>query len=180
MYYVDNTINKLILLYVMDKMDIPLTEQSILDICTIKNQWLTYFDCKELLPELVDSGLVFINNKNSEDKPENIFFGITVDGRECLSNFYLRVPLSVRDDITNFAKENLMTFKKSQEYLADYQKNPDGSFKVILKIKEPLTNLSLIEVCIKVPNKAIAINACNKWTEKAPNVFEFLYDNLAE
>ena len=180
MYYVDSTINKLILLFVMDKMDIPLTENSIIDICTSRNKWLTYFDCKQMLLDLIDAGLIFVNDKNSEDKPENIFYAITIDGRDCLSNFYLRIPLSVRDDITNFAKENLMLFKRSQEYVTDYQKNPDGSYKVILKIKEPIVNLSLIEVCVKTPNKATAISTCNKWAEKAPRVFEFLYETLVE
>ena len=180
MYYVDNTINKLILLFVLDKMDIPLTENSIIDICTSRNKWLTYFDCKQIMLDLIDVGLIYVNDKNTENNPEEIKYAITVDGRDCLSNFYLRVPLSVREDITKFAKENLMTFKKSQEYLSDYQKNPDGSFKVILKIKEPQINLSLIEVSIKAPHKATAIATCNKWTDKAPKVFEFLYDNLIE
>ena len=33
----DNTVNKLILLYVLDKMEIPLTENSILEICSSQN-----------------------------------------------------------------------------------------------------------------------------------------------
>ena len=43
----DDTTKKLILLYVLDQMEIPLTEESIMAICTNKNDWLEYLDCKE-------------------------------------------------------------------------------------------------------------------------------------
>ena len=37
----DNTIHKLKLLFVLDKMEIPLTENNIIDICTSSNNWFT-------------------------------------------------------------------------------------------------------------------------------------------
>ena len=40
-----NTVNKLILLYALDKMEVPLQEDVILDMIT-ENNWLTYMDCK--------------------------------------------------------------------------------------------------------------------------------------
>ena len=46
-YKPDSTTNKWILLFIFDKMEIPLTENSIMDICTNKNNWLKYMDCKE-------------------------------------------------------------------------------------------------------------------------------------
>ena len=36
-YTQDNTINKLKLLFLLDKMEIPLTENNIIDICTSRN-----------------------------------------------------------------------------------------------------------------------------------------------
>ena len=41
----DETVNKLILLFVLDQMEIPLTENSIIDICTSRNDWLNYMEC---------------------------------------------------------------------------------------------------------------------------------------
>ena len=43
----DETENKLILLFILDKMEIPLTENSIMDIATSRNNWLSYMDCKK-------------------------------------------------------------------------------------------------------------------------------------
>ena len=46
--------------------------------------------------------------------------------------------------------------------------------------REPIVNTSLLEINLKAPNKSTAINACNKWTNKAPQIFEFLYDNFID
>ena len=48
----DQLTNKLILLFVLDKMEIPLTEISLLDICTNRNDWLNYMDCKDIMWQL--------------------------------------------------------------------------------------------------------------------------------
>ena len=172
----DTTVNKLKLLFVLDKMEIPLTENNIMDICTSQNTWLTYMECKELLWQLLEVSFIY---KTNEDFEENRY-GITMDGRNCLSHFFLRIPQSLREQITNYSKENKMNFKRSQEYVADYIKNPDGTHTVTLKIKEPLISLSLLEVKLKAPNRHSAILACKKWKEKAPNVFEFLYDTIID
>ena len=55
----NSTVNKLILLFVMDKMEIPLTENSILDICSSRNNWLNYMECKELLYQLLETKFLY-------------------------------------------------------------------------------------------------------------------------
>ncbi len=172
----DSTINKLILLFVLDKMEIPLSDNSIMDICTSRNNWLNYMDCKDILWQLLETNFIYkINGENNEYR-----YAITLDGRDCLSHFYLRIPQSLRENITNFCKENRMEFKRSQEYVSSYEKNPDGSHTVTLKIKEPMINSPLLEIKLKTPTRHSAILACKKWNEKAPNIFEYLYDGLIE
>ena len=61
----DNTVNKLILLYVLDKMEIPLTENSILEICSSQNNWVNWMDCKDLLAQLIVSKFVYKPNTDS-------------------------------------------------------------------------------------------------------------------
>ena len=58
-FVADNTVNKLILLWVLDKMDIPLTETSILEICTSQNDWVSYMDCKDLLYQLLTAKFIY-------------------------------------------------------------------------------------------------------------------------
>ena len=89
-FVADNTVNKLILLFVLDKMDIPLTETSILEICTSQNTWVSYMDCKDLLYQLLTAKFIYKpNTTNNESR-----YNITVAGRECLSQFFTKIPAS--------------------------------------------------------------------------------------
>ncbi len=177
-FALDSTVNKLKLLFLLDKMEIPLTENSIIDIFTSRNAWLKYMDCKEILFQLLEAG--FIYKAGNEENDEESRYGITYEGRNCLSHFYLRIPQSWREEATNFAKDNRMSFKRSQEYLSEYYKNDDGSHSVVLKIKEPMVSQSLLEIKLKAPTRHSAISACKKWRENASNIFEYLYDNIID
>ena len=171
----DNTINKLILLFVMDKMEIPLTEDSIIDICTSRNTWLKYMDCKDVMWQLLDVNYIAKTTTGDDER-----YNITYEGRNCLSHFYLKIPNSTREEITSFAKENRMEFKRAQEYAGTYFKNLDGSYTASLKIKDPLEAQNLFELKVVFPSRKTAINATKKWKEKAPNIFENVYEILSE
>lgn len=176
-FVADTTINKLILLFVLDKMEIPLTENSIIDISTSRNSWLNYMDCKDVLWQLIEVGFVYktVDTNTSESR-----YNITYEGRNCLSHFFLKIPSSLREEIANFAKENRMQFKRSQEYVGDYFKNADGSHTAVLRIREPLEPQSMFEIKIKLPTRHAAIIAVKKWKDKAPNIYENIYELLAE
>ena len=175
-FMVDSTTNKLKLLFLLEKMEIPLTENSIIDICTSRNTWLNYMDCKDVLWQLQEVGYIF----KSEGENEEERYGITYDGRNCLSHFFQRIPQSLREEITNFARDNRMNFKRTQEYVSEYVKTQDGSYRVILKIKEPMIPQSLLEIKLKTPTRHTAIATCKKWQDNAPNVFEYIYDNVID
>ena len=169
----DNTTMKLILLFVMDKMEIPLTEDSIIDICTSRNAWLRYMDCKDCMWQLLEIGYLAKTNLGDCDR-----YNITYEGRNCLSNFYTKIPVSTREEITNFAKENRMDFKRAQEYVGNYFKNNDGSYTICLKIKDPLEAQNLFELKIVYPSRKSAIDATKKWKSVAPQIFENIYETL--
>lgn len=172
----DNTIDKLILLYVLDKMEIPLTENSILEICSSQNNWVNWMDCKDLLSQLIEAKFVYKPNTENDESRYNI----TVSGRGCLSQFYTKIPASLRDNIAKFAQENKMQFKRNQEYIAKSYKNEDGSYTVDLKILEPLTTESIFTLSLKTDTRHNATLACKKWRELAANVYEYVYSKIIE
>ncbi len=172
----DSTVNKLILLYVLDKMEIPLTENSILEICSSQNNWINWMDCKDLLSQLLTSKLVYKPNDDSEENRYNI----TVSGRGCISDFYTRIPRSMRDEIDKFAQANRLQFKRNQEYVSKNYKNEDGSYTVELRILEPVTANTLFSVIIKADTRNSAMHACKKWRELAPNIYEAVYSKIIE
>jgi len=174
-FVADNMVNKLILLFVLEKMEIPLTENSLLDICTSRNTWLGYMDCKEILFQLIEAKFVYTPSETPKTQSR---YNLTYEGRNCLSMFFQRIPLSLRENITAFCKQNRTYFKRSQEYTAEYHKNTDGSYTVVFRINEPLIPDALLEIKIKTSTRTSAIEACKKWKDSAPNTYEHLFENL--
>ena len=174
----DSTVKKLILLFVLDRIEIPLTENSIIDICTSRNNWLGYMDCKEALSQLIDAKFIYRLNEGIEQDPKDIRYSITVEGRNCLSHFFTRIRQSTREEISEYAKQNRMVFKRSQEYVYDYFKNTDGSHTVVLRIKEPLLAQPMFEIRLKTSTRNAAVNAGKKWCNKAAQIYEHIFENL--
>lgn len=177
--HLDETTKKLILLYFLDQMEIPLTEESILATCTNKNDWLEYLDCKEYLQQLLQVDFVCkvkSPNENVDSKDQRYL--ITVAGRKCVANFFHRINPKTSEEIANFAKQNRMVFKRSQEYLHEYFKNNDGSHTVVFKIKEPEMTQPMFEIRIKTSTRSAAVAAEKKWHTKAAQVYEYVFDNL--
>lgn len=174
----DETVKKLILLLVLDRMEIPLTEDSIIEICTSKNDWLKYIDCKEALSQLLEVNFVCKLESGVETSTKDERFTITNDGRNCLSNFYNRIRQSTQDEISEYAKQNRIVFKRSQEYVYEYFKNSDGSHTAVFRIKEPVMSQPMFEIRLKTATRSAAVSAGKKWGQKAAQIYEYVYDNL--
>ncbi len=169
----DTTISKLILLYVFDQMEIPVTAETLNEMCCSQNNWLSYMTLTEILPELVDARfLVLAGNGNSE------YYKISQEGRNCVSYFFMKIPASVRDEIRTFIKKNRQSFKRKQEYFKDYFKNKDGTYTVSLKIIDPTS--TKLELKLNVANRAEAITIFKKWDTLASDVYADLYKILID
>ena len=75
-------INKLILLFVFDKMESALSEKTLVDMCSTSNDWINYMDCLITVNQLLDDGFICTVDTN-----DDALYTITPDGRNCLANF---------------------------------------------------------------------------------------------
>ena len=71
------SVNKLIILFVFDKMETALSERIIVETCSSSNNWLNYMDCMDLLPRLVDDGFLCQVSPSEEET----LYTLTSDGR---------------------------------------------------------------------------------------------------
>lgn len=172
----DSTINKLILLFVFDKMETALTESTILDLCSYKNNWIDFTNCKQTLMDVVQNGFVYKSDSNVSGG--DCFYDLTAEGRWCLKNFYTRIPSSVRQLISEDIKTKRIEYRRRQDYVATYAKCPDGSYDVILKIIEPTK--TTLEVKFNVMTRNIAKYIEKTWQEKAPTVYGKIQDILVD
>lgn len=168
---IDSKVQKLVILFVFDKMAIPLQEATVLDICTADNNWLTYMECKQYLQELIDTNLIY-------RIPKSDTLNITQDGISCLSLFYTRIPSSVRDEVVAYARENRMRFKKRQSYFCDYSKNADGTYTVIMRINNDIA--TIMELKMVVTNRQSAKYIYKNWVDKASSTYSLIHDNLLD
>ena len=169
----DLTISKLILLYVFDQMEIPVTSETLNEMCCSQNNWLSYMTFTQILPELVDTGfIVLCSNSGTE------YYKITQEGRDCLNYFFTKVPASTRSEISTYIKKNRQTYKRNQEYFRDYYKNKDETYTVNLKIIDPTG--SKLEIKLNVANRAEAKTVFNKWSNSASDVYSAIYKILIE
>lgn len=167
-------LNKLILLFVFDKMETPLSENTLLDMCTSSNNWMSYMDCKPIISQLRDCGFIYNVNPSGQQP----LYAITPDGRMCLANYFVKIPTSTRVDIANFVKANGKRYRKKQECFADYFMNKDGTYTVHLKILEP--GQPLLELKFVVPSRQIAKNVYRSWEDKAADFYATVYENLVD
>lgn len=169
----DAKLNKLILLFVFDKMECPLSENTVIDMCCSSNSWLSYMDCTPMINKLLDSNLI-ANVASYGDA----LYSITPDGRSCIADYYVDIPSSLREDISAYIKQNRAKYRKKQECRADYHMNKDGTYSVYLRIVEPTQ--PLLELKFNVPTRQMAKNIYKDWEEKAGNVYSIIYDALID
>ena len=177
----DSTLNKLILLYVFETMDVPITGKTIIEMCSSRNLWLTYMDCTMAVNELLDSGLIYRSCKEKIVESgiiSDAYYNITPDGRQCLDHFYTRIPSTLRSEITEYVKENRMAYRRKQEYYRNYYKNNDGTYTVHMKIVDPVQ--TTLELKLNVTNRETAKAVYNKKKEKAAQIYYFLHEELID
>ena len=169
----ETAVNKLILMFVFEKMEIPLSNSSIIDICTHRNAWLNYMECEEIIMQLMGTKLIYKASEHSSEP----YYALTFEGRNCLSMFYNMIPQSLRDEISNYCKLNIQNIKRRQEYVSKYEKMADGGYTATFTIREPLLG-TLFEMSVKMDSRTSAINATKKWIDKAPEIYEAIFVNL--
>ena len=154
-------------------MEIPVTTDTLNDMCCSQNNWLSYMTLAEIVPELVDARfLVLCSNGN------NKYYKMTEEGHNCLHYFHHKIPFSVRDEIKSYVKKNRRIFKKNQEYFKDYFKNIDGTYTVKLKITDPTS--TKLELTLNVANRAEAVKVYKKWNDSASKVYADIYEILID
>lgn len=172
MIHEESISNKLLVLFVLEKMEIPIKEELLASICSEDNDWIPYFDCRHAISELVKGG--FISKMDSSSDP---MLTLSEDGHTCLMHFHNDIPKSMRDIITEFTKSARLKYKKKQEFFCNYYRNADNTYTVEMKIMEVVSPILQIK-CVTTQKQAISIY--NSWNRKAPEVYKALYDILLD
>ena len=90
----------------------------------------------------------------------------------------MKLKKGVREEIAAYIKENLMAYRKQQDYVSDYFRNDDGSYTVVLKIVDDVS--TWMELKLKVDSRQKAKWIFKTWRDKAVDVYGYLSENVIE
>ena len=116
------TLYKLIILYMLDKIDFPLTTSQISEFILDKG-YTTYFKLQETLSELADSDLLKVETTHNRT-----LYHLTEYGAETLHFFSNKISPAIRKDIDDFLKEKKYDLKEEVSVKADYYLNTNREF----------------------------------------------------
>lgn len=159
--------NKLLLLYIFSKINMPISNSSITQI-VLENNLINYFSLQQFLSELIDGGLIDDNKRDNQH-----MLSITPKGKDALEFFASRIPEKKREIIDNYLKKNMTEIKNETEISADYKQSLDW-YTVSLKLQDK--GETLIDVKLSVDSKERAEHICSLWEQDPKGYYEKILD----
>lgn len=164
------TLYKLIILTMLDKVDFPLTNAQISDFILTK-EYTNYFTLQQVLSELVETELTEINTiRNST------YYHMTEKGKDTLTYFGNMVSSAIMEDMDKYFKENAIALRDETAVRADYFPNNHEEYSVRLRVMERDT--PIIDLTLSVPTEAQANSICNNWKKKNQKIYAYLMQEL--
>lgn len=164
--------NKLILLYVIDKMNIPLSNLQITRL-VLERRFMNYFLMHKYLGELCESGLVL--SDSSGNKP---LYRITEKGKKTLEYFPGMIPPGIKARIDNSLSDTRNVLRNETLITADYFPESENEFTVACKVHED--NFSLIDLSIAVGTKNDARAICENWENHSQEIYSEIIEALTK
>jgi len=164
------TIYKLIVLYMLEKVDFPLTNTQISDFF-LEKEYTNYFTIQQVMHELIESGLILTESTHS-----NTHYSITPAGKDTLSFFQEKISPAIQEDVLTYFTQNKVNLKNENSILADYYKTTNQEYAVRCQLRE--RGLSRIDLTLTVHTKEQAKAICSNWKTQTTEVYTFLMDLL--
>ncbi|HEX3028152.1 MAG TPA: DUF4364 family protein [Clostridia bacterium] len=162
--------NKLILLYVIDKLSLPVSNLQITKLI-LENKFMNYFLLQQFLNELCESNL--LSYSEAEDKK---FYKINDNGKQTLSYFINLIPFGIKNRIDNTINQIRKSIRNETLITADYTPESETEFVVSCKINED--NFSLVDLNVTVGTKNDALTICENWKKHSQAIYSEIIDIL--
>lgn len=169
--------NKLLLLYVLYQMDMPMTWQQLLDFAV--DDYMDFMSFQLYLTEMV--GNILIEKEHSEENNTD-YYSLTDEGITCVRCFHKRVPESKLKSVINYVRKNRSKIRNEYSVSANYFCIGEGEYIVKCSVIE--NDVSLMELNLTVVTKEQAKQVRRNWKAKVTQVYnnvlkELLTDSAA-
>lgn len=164
------TLYKLIILYMLDKVDFPLTNSQLSEFILDKG-YTDYFKLQQAISELQDAEFISVKIiRNSSH------YMITNSGRDTLSYFGKNISEAIREEIDGFLSSHKYKLRSENETLADYWKEHTDLYIARCMIKEK--GQPILDIQLAVPDKEQAVMICDNWRKKNSDIYDYLVRTL--
>lgn len=164
------TLYKLIILYILEKVDFPLSNAQVSNFI-LEKEYTNYFTIQQAISELIDSELILC-----ETIRNTTLYKLTEAGQETLEYFNSQISDAIKKDIVDYLKENKYTLREEVSTLSDYYQSKPGEYLVRCQVKEKES--SVIELTLTVPSEEEASTICNNWRGKSQEIYSFIIKSL--
>ena len=164
------TLIKLIILYMLDQIDFPLSKAQIYDFI-LEKEYTNYFTLQQATCELIDSNFVAsVTTHNST------LLTLTAEGRETLHYFRGRIADGIRQDINTYFDENRVELHNEVSVTSNYYRNSTGEYVADLSAHEKAEEL--INIKLALPTEEAAEAVCRNWKQRNQEVYSFIIEKL--
>lgn len=164
------TLYKLIVLYMLNKVNFPLTNTQLSEFILGK-EYTNYFTLQQVISELSASELISVKTIGSSS-----YYHITSQGEETLGFFSNKISDPIKEEIDTFLIENKYELRNEAGTLSDYYKSTNGDYIVHCQIKEGTS--PLIELNLAVPTQETAEHMCMNWKNASEDIYAYIIRQL--
>lgn len=164
------TLYKLITLYMLDRVNFPLTKAQIGDFL-LGHDYTNFLTLQQVIAELIDTELI-----RAASRRNRTYLEITEEGKKTLSYFENRVSDPIKEDISSFFAAHEMEMRSESAIQADYYKATSGEYEARLIIKEK--DVTVVNLTLSVPDEDTAAALCANWQKKSQSVYQYLISQL--
>ena len=164
------TLYKLIVLYMLNRVNFPLTKAQVGDFI-LEREYTNFLTLQQAFAELIDADLVVAKSNRNRTH-----LAITDEGRSTLAFFENRINDSIKEEIDGFFSANEMEMRNEVSILADYYKSVSGEYDAHLVAKEK--DVTMVEITLSVPDEDTASAICANWHKKNQDIYQYLTTHL--
>ncbi len=161
---------KLIILYMLNKVDFPLTNSQISEF-VLDEGYTTYFKLQQAIAELIESGFI-----REESTRSRTFYHLTEDGAETLRLFKNDISREIQKDIDTFLSQKNYELKNEVAVKSNYYRNSNGEYSVCCQVIEH--DAPLIELTLTVPSRSEAESVAGSWQKKNQEIYAAIMAKL--
>ena len=167
--------NKLLILYLINRMELSMSRAQITDF-VISKDFMNHFLLEETLADMTDQGLLDFTQENAQDV-KTTRYTISNEGITSLEFFEEHIPKPVRKLIDQYVIENRGKVKRDYEVSATYFPNIEhNDFQVKCGVYED--RRVLLELSISVDTREQAKILQNNWHGDASGLYQRIMDAL--